>query len=91
MSLVWPNVKACEENFPEWGYDSRARIGGQVGGFPYRQNIFLLEGRVAAGTDRGPVPRVKHVIMTRTSVYSRWRCDLGKGGVSVMMSVVLLF
>ena len=62
-----------------------------MGGFPWRPNIFLLEGRVVAGTDRGPAPRMKHVIRTRTSVYSRWRCDLGKGGMSVMMSVVLLF
>lgn len=62
----------------EWG----ASIGNK--------NTFLLEGRVGTGTDRGPLSRRKHVIIASTPAHPRQCYDLGKGDVSVMVSVVLL-
>lgn len=60
-----------------------------MGGFPWKQNTSLLEGRVVVGTYRGPGPRMEYVIMARTSAHLKWCCDLGKGCVYGEVGIVL--
>lgn len=84
-------MKACEEDFQEWGYDSRAGIGGWVEASP-GNNTSLLERRVVVGRHRGPLPTMEYGIMARTSAHPRWCCDLGKGCVyDEVNSTVLVY
>lgn len=54
------------------------------------KNTFPLEVSVVTETDRGPLSRIKYVIMARTPADPRQCCDFGKEVLSAMVLMVLL-